>query len=108
MFSATFPESKDKDSFLYPYTLMSSKLYRGPGTYGGSDFSLDVSSSHIGPDAAGAAPKPDIIHIPADLAGRATVNAGGLTGTLTQTVFVAGSSDRVHMSLSWECLRFGF
>ena len=108
--SGSYPESKDKDPFQYHYRLtVFIKPYHGAGTYGGPDFSLDVSLSHLAPNPSGdAMPIPDVTYRWADFAGRATVNAGGLTGTVTQTLSVPGSSDRVHMSLSWECLRFGF
>jgi len=108
--SGSYPESKDKDPFQYHYRLtVLIKPYHGPGTYGGPDFSLDVSLSHLVPNPSGdAMPIPDATYRWADFAGRATVNAGGLTGTVTQTLSVPGSSDRVHLSLSWECLRFGF
>jgi hypothetical protein len=108
-FSAEFADSTGKDTFLEHYRLnFWIENYHGAGTYLARTFGFDkLELDHIAPDPAGGLPKADASYGWVDLNGIVTISAGGLSGTIKQDLAALPSTNRVHMSASWECTHFG-
>lgn len=103
--SATFANREQldgsRDHFQLSFWI---EAYKGPGTYLAREHVLDrVVLNHITIDPSGHA-APDATYVMADTAGSATINDGGLSGSINQDVAaVWSSSERIHVSASWQC-----
>lgn len=103
--SATFASREQVDGSRDHFQLsFSIEAYKGPGTYLARDHVLDkVVLNHIGIDPSGHAAA-DATYVMADMAGSATVNDGGLSGSINQDVAAVWSSgERIHVSATWQC-----